>query len=75
MKQTDLLLLLLLSMLWGASSLLVRIVAPVIGISLAVGVRMLIAALVLMLVARLSGRSPDFKQQWKAYFFWVLLIS
>lgn len=67
MKLPDFFRLILLSMIWGSSYLLLRIVAPVIGISLAIGGRLLLAALVLLLFAGMSRQFPALRDRWKAY--------
>ena len=56
-------------MVWGTSGLLLRIVAPITCISLTIGTRLLIEALVLIFVASLTGQFPNFKKLWKAYMF------
>ncbi|MGB4845332.1 MAG: DMT family transporter [Ferruginibacter sp.] len=67
MKTKDIFLLLLLSMVWGSSSLFLKIVAPVIGVFLSVGTRMFLAALTLLVVAAVYRQLPDLKSRWKDY--------
>ena len=67
MKTKDIFLLLMLSMAWGSSSLFLKIVAPVIGVFLSVGIRMFLAAVTLLIVAGIYHQLPDLKNKWKDY--------
>lgn len=57
----------MLSMAWGSSSLFIKIVAPVIGVFLSVGARMLLAAVTLLLIAGIYRQLPDLRNRWKDY--------
>ena len=67
MKTKDIFLLLILSMAWGSSSLFLKIVAPVIGVFLSVGTRMLLAAVTLLIAASIYRQLPDLRNRWKDY--------
>jgi len=67
MKTKDIFLLIMLAMAWGSSSLFIKIVAPVIGVFLSVGTRMLLAAFTLLLIAGIYRQLPDLKNRWKDY--------
>ncbi len=67
MRPADLLRLLTLAMIWGASFLLIRIAAPVMGPVLLIAVRVALAGLTLLLFARLTGKDLQFRRYWKQY--------
>ncbi|MEJ8843690.1 DMT family transporter [Lacibacter sp. H375] len=67
MKLRDIFNMLLLAAIWGSSYLFIRIVAPVIGVSLTMGTRVLIAALFLSVLSLVYGQFPSFKKYWWQY--------
>ncbi|MBN8483081.1 MAG: DMT family transporter [Xanthomonadales bacterium] len=62
--------LVLLGMIWGASFLFQRITVPVVGAPFTAAVRLALAALMLVIVLRLLGRSLNLRLQWRD---WLLL--
>lgn len=60
-------LLLLLSAIWGGSYLFIRISAPLLGPIPLMAVRVGLAALALLLYARLGNNLPDFRSRWKQF--------
>jgi drug/metabolite transporter (DMT)-like permease len=69
MSSLDLLLLILLSAVWGASYLFTRIAGPVLGPILLMAIRLLIAAGMLIALARSMGQTPDFRARWRQFLF------
>ncbi len=67
MSVLDLLLLIFLSALWGASYLFTRIAGPVLGPIALMGIRLFIAAGVLVALARSIGQIPDFRARWRQF--------
>ena len=67
MKAKDIIRLLLLAAIWGSSYLFLRIAAPVIGISMTMGLRITIAALFMILVFSFLNKLPEYKLYWKQY--------
>lgn len=67
MKIKDLIALVGLAALWGASFLFIRVAAPVFGPILTIEGRVSIAALALVIYLILTRKSLDFKQRWKQY--------
>ena len=67
MKANDIIRLLLLAAIWGSSYLFLRIAAPVIGISMTMGLRITIAALFMILVFSFLNQLPAYKLYWKQY--------
>lgn len=68
MNPRDMFKLLLLAAIWGASFLLIRIAAPVLGPVGLVTARMLIASTVLWLYAHATGRRlPALRSEWRTY--------
>ena len=67
MKAKDIIRLLLLAAIWGSSYLFLRIAAPVIGISMTMGLRITIAALFMILVFSFLNQLPAYKLYWKQY--------
>jgi drug/metabolite transporter (DMT)-like permease len=63
----DLLRLLLLASLWGASFLFIRIAVPQLGPFLLMDLRVLIGSGMLLLYAFILRRLPDLKRRWKQY--------
>jgi drug/metabolite transporter (DMT)-like permease len=67
MTTADLSRLLLLSAIWGASFLFMRVDAPILGPSLLIFARVLLAALFLLVVAAHLRKSLDMLRHWKHY--------
>lgn len=67
--------LLLLSAIWGASFMFMRIGAPVLGPSLLIFARLGLAALFLLVIALYLGKSLDTARHWKHYLVLGLLNS
>jgi drug/metabolite transporter (DMT)-like permease len=61
------LLLLVLAALWGGSYLFIRIAAPILGPLLLAALRVVLAALTLLVYAVLVRHMPDFKKHWRAF--------
>jgi drug/metabolite transporter (DMT)-like permease len=69
MTLSDALLLTLLSALWGASYLFTRIAGPVLGPIPLMAIRLVIAAGMLIALARGMGQAPDFRTRWRQFLF------
>lgn len=67
MSAVDLVRLLALSAIWGGSFILLRITAPVLGPIALIEVRVLIAGLVLLAYARLTGHDLRVRTYWRRY--------
>jgi drug/metabolite transporter (DMT)-like permease len=67
MKLKELVALLLLAALWGASFLFIRIASPLLGPFLTIEGRVSIAAFILLVYAMVVRVSVDFKKWWKQY--------
>jgi drug/metabolite transporter (DMT)-like permease len=67
------LLLLVLAALWGASYLFFRVAGPVLGPLLLAALRVVLAALALLLYALLLKQLPDFRKHWRAFLLLGLL--
>ena len=67
MKPIDSLRLILLAAIWGSSYLFMRLAAPVLGVLLTIGIRLSLAALVLILYAATTRQLPEVKRFWRAY--------
>lgn len=66
MKPKDVFRLILLASVWGSSYLFIKIIAPVIGIIPTMAVRVIVAALFLLLAAAMGRQLPPFKKYgWK----------
>lgn len=70
MPASSLLRLILLGMIWGASFLFQRITVPVVGAPFTASVRLALAAVMLVIVLRLLGRSLNLRLQWRD---WLVL--
>jgi drug/metabolite transporter (DMT)-like permease len=70
MSTASLFRLLLLGMIWGASFLFQRITVPVVGAPFTAAVRLTLAAILLVALLRVLGRSLDLRRQWRA---WLVL--
>lgn len=69
MSLRDLLLLILLSAVWGASYLFTRVAGPVLGPIALMAIRLFIAAGMLIALARGMGQTPDFRTRWRQFLF------
>jgi drug/metabolite transporter (DMT)-like permease len=69
MSLLDLLLLILLSAIWGASYLFTRIAGPVLGPISLMAIRLFIAAGMLLALARSIRQAPDFRARWRQFLF------
>jgi len=67
MRSADLVRLLVLAAIWGASFLFMRIVAPVLGALWTAEVRVAIAGLAMLAFMLLTGRAMQFRTNWKHY--------
>ena len=67
MKPKELLIMLILSALWGASFLFIKISAPEFGAVLTANIRVFIAFLTLGLICLINKTSLDFFKYWKRY--------
>ena len=67
MATADLLRLIALGAIWGASFLFMRIIAPVLGAAWSAELRVLIAGLALWLYARARGEDVQLARRWKPY--------
>ena len=57
----------LLSAMWGASYLFMRIAGPVLGSVPLMGVRVLLAGTALLLFSAAAGKPPDFRSHWRQF--------
>ncbi len=67
MRPVDLVTLVALGALWGASFLFIRVAAPVLGPFALSEVRTLLAAVTLLLVALATGARPAFRARWRSF--------
>lgn len=67
MKLKNLLQLLLLGAIWGSSYLFVRMAVPLIGIPMTLGLRLTIAAVVMMVFFAFLKNLPKYRSFWKQY--------
>ena len=67
MRTADLLRLLILAAIWGASFLFMRIVAPVLGPLLTAETRVTLAGFAMLLLMIATGRHMQFRTHWKQY--------
>lgn len=67
MALLDVFLLILLSALWGASYLFIRIAGPALGPIALMAIRVVIAAGMLVALARTIGQTPDFRARWRQF--------
>lgn len=56
-----------LAALWGSSYLFIRIAAPELGVWLTMGLRVMIAAITLVIYGVCKGVFPDVRSRWRAY--------
>ena len=69
MAWLDILLLILLAALWGASYLVMRVAGPALGPIALMAIRVLIAAGLLVGVARVIHQLPRFRDRWRSFLF------
>jgi drug/metabolite transporter (DMT)-like permease len=69
MTLPDALLLILLSAVWGASYVFTRIAGPVLGPISLMAIRLVIAAGMLLALARSIGQTPNFRARWRQFLF------
>jgi drug/metabolite transporter (DMT)-like permease len=69
MSLLDVFLLILLSALWGASYIFIRIAVPAFGPIALMSLRVLIAAALLVVIAWSMGQAPDFRGRWRQFLF------
>jgi len=67
MRSADLIRLLVLAAIWGASFLFMRIVAPVLGALWTAEVRVAVAGIAMLGFMLLTGRAMQFRVHWKQY--------
>ncbi|WP_322907018.1 DMT family transporter [Paenibacillus campi] len=67
MRIKDTVMLLMLAALWGASFLFMRVAVPVLGPIVLIDLRVLIAAIALLLYAGLLRQRPRLRHRWRAY--------
>ena len=67
MKSKDISLLVLLAAIWGSSYLFLRIATPVIGVTLTMSSRIIIAAVFMIIIVAFSGSMPDYRKNWKHF--------
>jgi drug/metabolite transporter (DMT)-like permease len=67
MPSLDLILLILLSALWGASYLFIRIAGPALGPIALMAIRLVVAGGLLAALARSIGQAPDFRACWRRF--------
>lgn len=67
MALLDVVLLIVLSALWGASYLFMRVAGPALGPIALMAMRVLIAAGMLVALARGIGQTPDFRARWRQF--------
>jgi len=70
MSTASLMRLILLGMIWGASFLFQRITVPVVGAPFTAAMRLALAAVMLVVLLRVLGKSLNLRAQWRA---WLLL--
>lgn len=73
MKPRDIIQLILLAAIWGSSYLFIRIAAPAIGVRLTMGLRIALAAIIMVAVFTYFKRLPQYKLYWRQYFILGLL--
>lgn len=67
MRSADLVRLLILAAIWGASFLFMRIVAPVLGVLWTAEVRVAVAGIAMLLFMTATRRAMDFRRNWRQY--------
>lgn len=67
MKTSHTIQLLLLAAIWGSSFIFLKIVTPVIGVSMTMGSRIILAAIVMISFVAFLKKLPEYKLYWKKY--------
>lgn len=67
MRSADLLRLISLAAIWGASFLFMRVLAPVVGVLWSAEVRVGLAGMALLAMMLVTGRSMNFRENWKSF--------
>jgi drug/metabolite transporter (DMT)-like permease len=67
MKTKHTIQLLILAAIWGSSFIFLKIVTPVIGVSMTMGSRIILAAIVMVSFVAFLNKLPDYKIYWKRY--------
>jgi drug/metabolite transporter (DMT)-like permease len=75
MRSADLIRLLLLAALWGASFLFLRILAPVLGVAWTTELRVGIAGIAMLMFMAATRRTMHFRANWKQYLMLGMLNS
>ena len=73
MKLRDIFLLIVLAAIWGSSYLFLKIAAPSIGVSLTIGLRITLAAVVMIALFAYLNKLPQYRKYWKHYIILGLL--
>lgn len=67
MRSADLLRLISLAAIWGASFLFMRVLAPVVGVLWSAEVRVGLAGMALLAMMVITGRAMNFRDNWKSF--------
>ncbi|MFZ6871721.1 DMT family transporter [Undibacterium sp. Di27W] len=67
MRSADLLRLISLAAIWGASFLFMRVLAPVVGVLWSAEVRVGLAGIALLALMYFTGRAMNFRENWKSF--------
>lgn len=67
MRSADLLRLISLAAIWGASFLFMRVLAPVVGVLWSAEVRVGLAGIALLTLMYVTGRAMNFRENWKSF--------
>ncbi|PXX45121.1 DMT family transporter [Undibacterium pigrum] len=67
MRSVDLLRLISLAAIWGASFLFMRVLAPVVGVLWSAEVRVGLAGIALLIMMYVTGRAMNFRDNWKSF--------
>ncbi len=67
MRSADLLRLISLAAIWGASFLFMRVLAPVVGVLWSAEVRVGLAGVALLTLMYVTGRAMNFRENWKSF--------
>ena len=67
MRSADLLRLISLAAIWGASFLFMRVLAPVVGVLWSAEVRVGLAGIALLAMMFVTGRAMNFRENWKSF--------
>ena len=67
MRSADLIRLISLAAIWGASFLFMRVLAPVVGVLWSAEVRVGLAGIALLIMMYVTGRAMNFRENWKSF--------